>query len=246
MVDRKRLLRLVVTEVTLTAQPEQRRADFKVLWCGGAVTLHTADWPAAGARQRTEANVLSRLAALAGDQPDHVVAARLNAEGYRTRTGKEWTYARVNSMRKQHEIPTGCPLSPVPAATRADGLVTARRAAELLGVSPSLVNLWVKHGVLIHDQRMPASKVWVRLNNDDLARLTGGVAEAINLPTFGLVRAQTGLSPLGLWQQVVAGRYRAFRIRRGQTWQWHLKYPSNETGPKASDGSSQPQRKGTL
>jgi hypothetical protein len=36
MVDRKRLLRLVVTEVTLTTQPEQRRANFKVLWCGPA------------------------------------------------------------------------------------------------------------------------------------------------------------------------------------------------------------------
>ena len=230
MVDRKRLLRLVVTEVTLTTQSEQRRAAFKVLWCGGAVTLHTADWPPAGARQRTEANALSRLAALAGDQPDHVVAARLNAEGYRTRTGKEWTYARVGSIRKQHAIPTGCPLTPAVAVARADGLVTGRRAAELLGVSSSLVNLWVKHGVLVHDQRIPASKVWVRLNDEDLARLTGSVTEAISLPTFGLVRATTGLSPSELWQQVADGRYLAFRVRRGQAWQWHLKEirPTNQ------------------
>jgi hypothetical protein len=113
---------------------------------------------------------------------------------------------------------------------RADGLVTGRRAAELLGVSSSLVNLWVKHGVLVHDQRVPASKVWVRLTDEDLARLTGGVAEAISLPTFGLVRAQTGLSPCELWQQVAAGRYLAFRVRRGQTWQWHVKEicPTNQ------------------
>ncbi len=151
------------------------------------------------------------------------MAARLNAEGYRTRTGKEWTYARVQSMRKQHAIPTGCPLDPNQAAARADGLVSSRTAAERLGVSPSLVNLWVKHGVLVHDQRVAASKVWIRLSEEDLERLTGKAAEAISLPTFASVRLQAGLSQHDLWQLVSSGRYVAFRVRHGQTWQWHLK-----------------------
>lgn len=91
MVDRKRLLRLVATEVTLTSHPEQRRASFKVLWCGGAVTHHIADCPANGAHQQTKAGVLGRLAELAGSWPDHQVAECLNAEGLQTRTGKKWT-----------------------------------------------------------------------------------------------------------------------------------------------------------
>jgi DNA invertase Pin-like site-specific DNA recombinase len=223
MVDRKRLVRLVMTEITLTTHPEQRRADFKIFWCGGAITFHTAQCPPAGAHQRTEANAIRRLATLAVNHPDHQVAIRLNAEGYRTRTKKEWTYARVKSMRKQHAIPTGCPLDPDQAAVRADGLISARRAAERLGVSASLVNLWVKHGVLIHDQRVSASKVWVRLTEEDLSRLTGRVADAIDLPTFGSIRAQAGMSPAELWQQVGDGRYLVFRVRHGQIWQWHLK-----------------------
>jgi hypothetical protein len=223
MVDRKRLVRLVMTEITLTTQPEQRRANFKVLWCGGAITLHTAQCPPAGAHQRTEANAIKQLAVLAVDHPDHQVAIRLNAEGYRTRTGKEWTYARVKSMRKQHAIPTGCPLNPDQTAVRADGMISARRAAERLGVSASLVNLWVKHGVLRHDQHVLASKVWVRLTDEDLSRLTGGVADAGELPTFSSIRAQARLSQAELWQQVVDGRHLAFRVRHGQTWQWHLK-----------------------
>ncbi len=223
MADRKRLLRLVVTEVTLTTQPQQRRADVKVLWCGGAVTAHTADRPPGGQHQRTAAGVVDRLAELAGSHPDHQVAARLNAEGLRTRTGKEWTYARVQSMRKQHAIPTGCPLEPDQAAARADGLVSSRTAADRLGVSLSLVNLWVKQGVLMHDQRVTASKVWVRLNDDDLARLTGKAAETNSLPTFASVRLQAGMSRPGLWHLVRAGRYLAFRVPHGQTWQWRLK-----------------------
>ena len=223
MVDRKRLLRLVVTEVTLTSHPEQRRATFKVLWCGGAVTHHAAECPPKGAHQQTRAGVLRRLAELAGCWPDHQVADRLNAEGLRTRTGKEWTYARVHSMRKQHGIPTGCPLKPNQDTIRADGLVSSRVAAERLQVSLSLVNLWVSHGVLLHDQRMPASKVWVRVTEEDVARLTGASADAASLPTFASVKARTGLSQDELWREVLAGRYLPYRVRRGQTWQWRLR-----------------------
>lgn len=223
MVDRKRLLRLAVTEVTLTIRAEQRQATFKVLWCGGAVTEHTADCPPIGLHLRTRAAVLDRLAELAGRYPDHQVAERLNAEGFRTRTGKAWTYGRVHSVRKQHAIPTGCPLDPSPAAARADGLVSSKAAAERLQVSSSLVNLWVRHGVLQHDQRVAASKVWVRLDKTDVARLTGSTSEAPGLPTFKMVMLQTGLSHKDLWQQVVEGRYLPYRVRHGQTWQWHLK-----------------------
>jgi DNA invertase Pin-like site-specific DNA recombinase len=223
MVDRKRLLRLVVTEVTLITHPEQRQATFSVLWCGGAVTHHTADCPPIGMHQRTETSVLDRLANLASHRPDHRVADCLNAEGSRTRTGKEWTYARVHSMRKQHGIPTGCPLESEHAAARADGFLSSRIAAERLCVSLSLVNLWVKHGALLHDQRVPASKVWVRLTDDDVARLTGASPEATGLPTFKSIMVQTGMSQRDLWQQVSDGRYLPYRVRRGQTWQWRLK-----------------------
>lgn len=233
MVDRKRLLRLVVTEITLTSHPEQRQATFKVLWCGGAITHHTADCPPKGTHQQTNAGVLERLAELAHGRPDHQVADGLNAEGLRTRTGKKWTYARVHSMRKQHGILTGCPLKPNLAAVRADGLVSSRMAAEQLRVSASLINLWVKHGVLSHDQRMPASKVWIRLNEEDVARLTGATADAVSLPTFSSVKAQAGLTQHELWQQVLAGRYLPYRVRRGQTWQWHLKEACPTNTPKS-------------
>lgn len=54
MVDRKRLLRLVVTEITLTSHPEQHQATFKVLWCGGAITPQTAR-PTVPINKRTQA-----------------------------------------------------------------------------------------------------------------------------------------------------------------------------------------------
>jgi DNA invertase Pin-like site-specific DNA recombinase len=241
--DRKRLLRLVVTEVTLTTHPEQRRATFKLLWCGGTITEHIADCPPIGQHMLTGAAVLERLAELARQLPDHQVAERLNAEGFRTRTGKAWTYARVLSIRKQHAIPTGCRLDPDLTTTRADGLVSSRAAAELLQVSPSLVNLWVRHGVLRHDQRVPASKVWVRLDDADVARLTGAAPQTDALPSFRSVLQQTGLAPNELWQKVTEGHYLPYRVRQGQTWQWRLKDLRTTPPPHRQPRSSSPQRK---
>ena len=44
-------------------------------------------------------------------------------------------------MRKQHGIPTGCPIRTGSLEPRADGRLSARAAATRLGVTPSLVHL---------------------------------------------------------------------------------------------------------
>src|SRR5688572_20429541 len=77
-----------------------------------------------------------------------------------TQTGKLWTYARVASIRKQHRIPTNCPIETAGETARGDGLLPVRSAAERLGVSLSLIHVWIQHGVLTSDQRTSLSKRW--------------------------------------------------------------------------------------
>src|ERR1700760_4353483 len=89
--------------VTAYRSPAPLRPCERVFMIAGTGVHDQLDWPFTITGMRTE---LARM------QPDHQVADRLNAEGLRTRTGKNWTYARVHSMRKQHDIPTGCPLVP--------------------------------------------------------------------------------------------------------------------------------------
>ncbi len=230
-VDRKRLLRLVITEVVLTVHGKERRAEVTVAWSGGATTKHEVRCPPLGWHGRTEAEMIARLRELAQTVPDHRIAERLNAEGLQTRTGKAWTYARVHSMRKQHGIATACPLHTREASQRADGLLPIRAAAQRLSVSSSLVHLWAQRGVLAHDQRRSASRVWVRLDEGDLARLDGSSPLAPQLPTFGEVMRAECLSHDALWDQVRHGGYLAFRARRGQCWEWRLqRAPSPEVG----------------
>src|SRR3954453_24194744 len=114
-------------------------------------------------------------------------------------------------MRKQHGISTNCPLNTRDAAPRADGLTPIAVAAGQLGVSPSLVHVSVQHGVLQHDQHRQASRVWVKLNADDLARLNGSSPAALSLPSFAEVQQTRCVSREALWDQVRYGEYQAFR-----------------------------------
>ncbi len=108
------------------------------------------------------------------------------------------------------------------AGERADGLLPVAAAARRLGVSPSLVHVWVRQGVLVHDQRRSASRVWVRLDEGDLARLDGSSPLAPRLPGFGEVMRAEHLSRDELWDRVRRGEYQGFRVRRGRCWEWRL------------------------
>jgi DNA invertase Pin-like site-specific DNA recombinase len=220
--DRKRMLRLVITEVVLKVDAHKRRAAFTVVWSGGATTQHEVCCPPLGWHGRTEAAVIARLRDLAQTLPDHRIAERFNAEGLLTRTGKSWTYARVHSIRKQHGIATACPLHTQEARQRADGLVPVKVAAQRLAVSSSVVHIWVRHGVLTHDQRRSSSRVWVRVDEQDLTRLDGSNQFAPHLPSFAEVMQAEHLSQDALWDRVRRREYQAFRVQRGQCWTWHL------------------------
>ncbi len=222
MPDRKRLLRLAIQEVTVTVQPTRpRSAAVTVLWSGGLTTTQTVACRPTGWHCTTAAAVVARLRELAQQLPDHQIAERLNADGLRTQTGKPWTFARVASIRKQHQIPTACPINPRRRAPRGDGLLPVSLAAERFGVSRSLIHVWIEQGALVSEQRTMQSDCWVRVTAEDVARLDGG-HDWSQFPSVRHVMQQRGWCRDQAWQAVRAGQYVAYRHRAGQHWEWRL------------------------
>ena len=235
--DRKRLLRLVIQEVSLTVTTEAvpRQAEIVVLWSGGITTTHTVVCPPTGWHCLTDPAIVARLRALAPLHPDHCIADRLNGEGICTRTGKPWTAARVAAMRKQYAIPTGCPVDPTGGARRGDGLVPVATAARLLHVSTSLIHVWADHGALASEQRAACSYRWVDLTEEDMARLTGGV-ECPHLPTLRDVMRERSCTGEEVWALVRAGHYVAYRCFVGRHWEWRLHAQDNDACGRAAVG----------
>ncbi len=231
--DRKRLLRLTIREVAVTVDPDGRAAALAIQWNGEATTAHMVTRPPGGWHCTTAATTVAGLRALAQRLPDHQLAARLNAEGVRTQTGKVWTHQRVASIRKQHAIPTACPVDTEARAARGDGPVPVALAAEQLGISRSLVHVWVALGVFSGDQRVAASKRWVRLTSADIACLDGR-HDWGGFPTLRQVRPERGWDRAELWSRVRAGEYVAYRHPTPQRWEWRLQ----RVHPDGSPGST--------
>jgi hypothetical protein len=151
--------------------------------------------------------VVARLRELARALPDHKLAERLNAEGLRTRTGKAWTYARVHSMRKQHGIATACPLHTREADGARTGCCPWRpRPGASACRRPSSTSGCGK-GVLVHDQRRSASRVWVRLDGATSPASTAQARSRRACRALGEVMRAEHLSRDELWDRVRRGEY---------------------------------------
>jgi len=220
--DRKRLLRLAIQEVTVTVRADaSRTADVTVLWNGGVTTSHIVTRPPLGWHCVTDATLVARIGELAQHMPDHQIAEALNAEGIRTQTGKEWTYRRVQSIRKQHQIATTCPLDPTGVGQRGDGRIGIAEAARQLEVSRSLIHVWIEQGVLSSEQRTALSYRWVRLSEGDRARLDGQHDWSC-FPSVREVMQAYGYSREQVWSLVRMGSYVAYRHAAGLRWEWRL------------------------
>jgi len=224
MADRKQLVRLVIQEVhvTVTGSTSPRTAEITVVWTGGATTTHTVVCPKAGWHCVTDPAIIERIRTLAQSYPDYQIAARLNAEGLHTQTGKPWSHQRVASLRKEYRIPSTCPVDPTTHPLRGDGLVSSSFAAQQLGVSSSLINLWIKQGIVSSEQRIVQSYQWVRLSVEDRDRLDGKHDWSM-LPTVREIARERTCRPEDVWAAVRGGEYLAYRHRSGQTWQWRLR-----------------------
>jgi hypothetical protein len=82
-------------------------------------------------------------------------------------------------------------------------------------VSPALVHVWIKQGVLESSQRTALSYQWVRLTDSDLTRLTGE-QDWRAFPTVRQVMRERGTTREEVWAWVQAGEYEAYRQAAGQ------------------------------
>jgi len=134
--DRKRLLRAMIADVTIT-QPDSDELLVGILWRSGASEQHTVARPE---RDTIAPATLELITRLAEDHSNSEIAAKLQAAGIRTPRDRPFDEANVRSARVRYKIPSG--------PSSRDGELTPAQVAHRLGVSRPAVYYWIRHGQL--------------------------------------------------------------------------------------------------
>jgi hypothetical protein len=170
--ERKQLLRFLIKDVTLSRQ--DTTIWIGIRWQTEALTELNIPRPKReGAIQRTAPTVVARVRKLAPTHTDRQIASLLNQEGLTTGFGAPFTGPGVRWVRRQYDIPTGCPEAPsaCPSGQRADGRYCTQTVARLLNVSESTILSWCQSGRLDSVQAVPYGPRWIKLTPELIAEL---------------------------------------------------------------------------
>ncbi|MBM3272817.1 recombinase family protein [Candidatus Kaiserbacteria bacterium] len=140
MKDKKRMLRMLIEDVTLT---KGDTVHLDIRFVGGATRSLELPLPKSCVELRTtDAAVVEEIDRLVDTYTDKEIADLLNERGVRTVVTTPWTAARIGRLRHTYHLKD--------RRTRllAQGLLTPEDVADRYGVVVSTVHLWRRRGLL--------------------------------------------------------------------------------------------------
>jgi DNA invertase Pin-like site-specific DNA recombinase len=172
--DRKRMLRLLIKDITVEKQHGARHAILHIRWQGGACGDVRVDLP----RPRAEAirypePIIARVRDLARALTDRQIVTELNRLGELSATGRPHTMHTIRWIRWKYRIPA-------PALKRPEEL-TVQELAARLRVLPGVVYYWAKRGVIESRRINDGSPVWITIDETKLQELRDRVRRSCKM-----------------------------------------------------------------
>jgi hypothetical protein len=172
--DRKRMLRLLLKDITVEKPSPSRQLLLHLRWQGGASTDLTVQLPLPIAdRVRYPVAVVDKVRDLAHGLTDAEIANQLHREGHASPKGKPYSTRIVRWIRWRYQIP--------PLTLQRPEELTVQQVARHFGVNKYVVYYWIKRR-LIHARRLnPRMPYWITLNGLDEQRLQDRVRNSTKL-----------------------------------------------------------------
>jgi excisionase family DNA binding protein len=182
--DRKRLLRALIADVTITSQPEGRELRVGIRWRSGATEQHTIGRPpSVNDTTRTPPETVELIKHLSQQRTNTEIAAELHAAGLRTGKGLPFDAQAVRHIRRAYNIPA----TPPPD----DSQLTVNQVAERLGISPGVIYDWISHDKLAaHRDR--ANRLRIPFDPDVEQDCRERIANSAHIPTQTKIAATGG------------------------------------------------------
>ena len=172
--DRKRMLRLLIKDITVEKPLRPKQLLAHIRWQGGACTDICVQLPPNIAdRVRYPVAVVERVRHLAQSLPDGDIAGRLNQEGQVSALGKPFTGSMIQWIRYRYQIPRARLVRPEE--------LTVQQVAERFRVSPNVVYYWIDRGVIEARRLNAGSPYWITLNETDEQKLRDWVRNSCKI-----------------------------------------------------------------
>jgi hypothetical protein len=169
--DRKRILRLLLKDITLEKRTATHQAILHLRWQGGATEDVTVELPLKAAdRWRYPEAFVSKVRQLAQQQTDQQIASSLNQEGLRSAKGQLLSAGIIAWVRYKHHIPA-------PKSHQPDE-VTVRQLSQKFAVSQHVVYYWLNSGLVTARRAQPNGRMWITLTAQQEQELQERVANS--------------------------------------------------------------------
>jgi len=217
ILERKQLIRAVITEVVLTIHDKERVADLRIIWQGGAVTELAMPMTKTGGHTRTTSeDTVQLVRRLAGHYDDKTIAQVLSKQHRRTSTGLTWTKTRVKALRVSRGIPAFQPPQPLAVGTGEQDVpvVTIAEAERILDVTKGTLYRWLRNGFITGEQLTPGAPWRIRIDQQLRDRIQPDVPDGW-LP---LAQAATtlGVARQTVLHKVQRGELNAVHVNHGR------------------------------
>jgi DNA invertase Pin-like site-specific DNA recombinase len=162
--DRKRMLRLLVRDITVERPTEERQVVLHVRWLGGACSDITVKLPPTLAdRVRNSPETVDKVRELSRTLSDYQIVQALNQQGIRNSRGLPFKVDMVRWIRYRHNIPSLC-------LTRQDE-ICVRELADSLGVRSQVINYWIQRGLIQARKIDERGPWWITISEQEERQL---------------------------------------------------------------------------
>jgi DNA invertase Pin-like site-specific DNA recombinase len=169
--DRKRVLRLLIKDITVEKKADVRQGLLHIRWKGGACETLTVDLPPRiQDRIRYPEEIVEEVRELAKTFHDKEIAEELNRQGRLSAKGKTFTASMIQWVRYKHRIPS--------AQYEKPGELTVHQVAERFFVNPGVVYYWIERGVIEARRKNRGSPYWITLDREKEEELKAWVRDS--------------------------------------------------------------------
>ena len=169
--DRKRMLRLLIKDITVEKEHGARHAILHIRWQGGACSDVNVELPRPRAEViRYPEPIIARVRDLSKTMTVPQIVAELNRCGEKSATGRPHSMHTISWIRWKYKIPG-------PSLKRPEEL-TVQELAARLGVQPGPVCYWVKRGMIEGRRINNGSPVWITLDEVKMQELRDRVSRS--------------------------------------------------------------------